>query len=73
MKKLKLELDALRVETFAALEDGAAGPGSVHGRDARPSPAEPCWTDRSVCNACFLTEDPYNPCNTDEGSCANGC
>ena len=34
MKKLKLDPNALRVESFAALPNGGAQPGTVHGRDS---------------------------------------
>jgi hypothetical protein len=69
MKKLKLEIDALRVESFASLPDRRAKLGTVHGR-ARPT--DWCGTEND-CPAWTLTFDPYNPCNTDEGSCADAC
>ena len=68
MKKLKLDLDALQVESFAAVPERAAKPGTVHGR----APTDWCGTDFD-CPMWPLTMDPYNPCNTDEGSCADAC
>ena len=37
MKKIRLELEALSVETFAATTDDGAGRGTVHGRDSAGS------------------------------------
>lgn len=76
MKKLKLELDALRVESFASHPGRPARTGTVHGLGNLEPTAYPgvCWTAYEACtlNDCPmwpLTQDPYNPCNTGEGSC----
>jgi hypothetical protein len=79
MKKLKLELDALTVESFASLPDRPTGIGTVRGR-GNPGSTEPrlCWTGHEPCTLYDcpmwpLTADPYNPCNTDEVSCGSDC
>ena len=38
MKKMKLDLDALTVETFEPARDAAGAPGTVHAHDAEPTP-----------------------------------
>ena len=41
-KKLKLELDALTVESFRTADEEAAGPGTVRGHDAPPTRRDTC-------------------------------
>lgn len=63
MRKFKLELDALNVESFAPAE-GEEGAGTVHAH-GRPPPADP------PTNPCVATET----CGIDtcQASCAGSC
>lgn len=59
MSKLKLEMDALAVESFATAADAADGRGTVHGRGA-------VWTDPFFCDTqrdckTILTYCPCTP------------
>jgi len=72
MKKMKLNLSALQVESFAPLAAFSARAGTVQGQSAPNTPYRECASYED-CVAWPLTWDPYNPCNTDEGSCADAC
>lgn len=58
MNKLRLELDALRVESFEAEERETAVQGTVHAREATLR-ADTCGCpDTSRKNPCVCTESP---------------
>lgn len=63
MRKLRLELDALRVETFDTMSPGGAR-GTVNGRVY----SEPGNTCADSCNECHPN---YTPGNSDPYSCAD--
>lgn len=65
MRKLKLDLDRLAVESFAA-DAALAGRGTVRGRSEPTSFPNPCDSDVSVCNMCHYTA---NPCECQTGWC----
>ena len=73
MKKLKLEIDALRVESFDA--GSGAGRGTVEGRNWTADscyPCEPIPPDDSI-DYCS-TVAPYPTCAATQcGSCHNTC
>lgn len=77
MRKLKLEVDALRVETFetAAAEQGM---GTVHGqaRPTRQSCADTCEAtcgDGSTClETCVSCFGSCEPCATNPTTCPTG-
>jgi hypothetical protein len=54
-KKLRLELDELRVEAFATVDGGAASRGTVHGRS-------------DIVTQC--NNDMSCPCTLEENSCS---
>ena len=60
MKKLKLNLDDLRVESFATTPDATAPPGTVFGQD----------TEDTICNTQCGTCTCGNTCGN---TCANSC
>jgi hypothetical protein len=64
MKKLKLEMDALRVDSFEPAES-AAGKGTVQGREWTVAPQAGCGggDNTSRINACFCTESLSCRCN----------
>jgi hypothetical protein len=57
MEKLKLEIDALRVDSFAAEEAPAAEVGTVHGhqRTRRPTCGDLCTNTQPIVSC-------YDPC-----------
>lgn len=60
MKKLRLQVDALRVEAFEVAPREVAAKGTVHGQAAvtnllcQPSAGGSCDTGIPVCNYCRL-------------------
>lgn len=51
MRKLKLDLDRLTVDSFATTPDGDADAGTVHGQEYRP-------TIKTVCDNTLLATNP---------------
>jgi hypothetical protein len=66
MKKLRLEIDQLKVESFDVREEASADRGTVHGRDSYSG--EPCnrsnwgWCVPSYEAPCYWTGDPVQDC-----------
>lgn len=81
MKKLKLNLDDVLVETFEVLRPRARGTGTVHGRDVSRFEGGDCilWTNEAVGTCSPYTCGEFTcvdfGCgNTDEPSCDyNAC
>lgn len=57
MKKLKLEIDELAVETFATGEDDGADAGTVEGRELAPTLLKLCTAMTSLCPCTPRAED----------------
>ncbi|MFL5382195.1 MAG: hypothetical protein ACJ8GN_06740 [Longimicrobiaceae bacterium] len=76
MRKLKLELDALEVETFGTRDAGAIGTVRAHDtEDPPPDTADPnafscnilscggtCWLTPNICGSCGCGESGFDPC-----------
>jgi hypothetical protein len=81
MQKLRLDLDALVVESFDTLTDGRRGPGTVKGHNEEVAPGEEedaavPWTWWATCTcaiSCFGS--CQNTCETCPGdvSCVTRC
>ena len=63
MRKLKLDVEPLRVESFRA-EEGGDTRGTVKAQGRETSNPDPCWSDVSMCFQCFYTA---NKCECTEG------
>jgi hypothetical protein len=65
MKKLRLEIDQLEIESFDLPEDGSAARGTVRGQQTLP---QPCYRSEvgecvpSYEAVCEWTGDPYMDC-----------
>jgi hypothetical protein len=78
MRKLRLELDALKVETFDTRDGAAPAAGTVrahNSEDHPPDTADPnayscnilscggtCWLTSNVCGSCGCGESAFDPC-----------
>jgi hypothetical protein len=74
MKKLKLDLDDLRVDSFDTTPAAAAGErGTVHGQ--YPETYRGCNTDEETCDSCFGScgDTCGYSCNGTCGTCAESC
>jgi hypothetical protein len=60
MKKLKLQLDTLAVDSFATVEDAASGAGTVEGRELARTEAFTCNQTTPYCKT-ILTYCPCTP------------
>ena len=72
-RKIRLELDALEVDTFATTPAGAARPGTVHGASGEVSLGDTCdlcqTEDVGLCNGYGQTEALTCRCQTGGGTC----
>jgi hypothetical protein len=73
MRKLRLDPESLRVESFEAVTAGGGQMGTVNGHirkpPAEPNTIEPCYVNTSTCgNSCYGT--CYATCGS---TCANTC
>lgn len=66
MKKLRLNLDALRVESFQATSDADLRQGTVHGHFSQNNPAG-CY--KSQVNTCLYTCDDATCLASCNGTC----
>ena len=78
MRKLRLELDALKVETFDTRDGAARAAGTVRAHDSdSDEPASTdfnnyscnimscggtCWLTPNVCGSCGCEESLFDPC-----------
>ncbi len=71
MRKLRLDVDSLGVESFATASHAAA-PGTVRGAEGTYTPEDTCATSCAGGPYCDCVPVSERPCDTCATSCAGG-
>lgn len=69
MRKLKLEMEELVVETFDTRDAAGAEKGTVHAHDTESVPVELCWPQETNDPRLRQCVTPYVECSTDGWTC----
>lgn len=73
MRKLRLELDSLEVETFDTRDSPARAAGTVHAHGSEDPPPDTAWNQHtcdvmSCGGTCWLTPNVCGTCGTDDSA-----